>query len=500
MNFTIKPIYLIITLGGLMLLYLYSLWGRMPDIDDAWIGEHAYWQALLGHARSNLMTGITMQEDFLLVHHKLLTLQGAAFIKMFGFSLYTLKSISLLYFAIFITVFYLYTVRFKKIFDNSDFLIASILLISFPWVFKYSFHFRPEIMVMTYTFISFILLEKVVKNSHAGLYAVIAGLLSGLAAATHLNGIIAMGAGLLFLVVRGGKLPAVVFAAGALAGFSVYFYDFSPEHGFSYWWYQFSESPALDQPAHVHILLQPFMNLLNEHMRFFHDPKIAIFSIFTVVTLVGGSKYLYKKHPDLVWYTLLLVLLTAMISVFKTRKYILIYFPFLVIMLTLTIRGFIDNKDMMWHWLRDAVYRNYRRAILLLAVIYLAAGIFYNGRMALQKFSRNDYRELTSRYLPGDQSEKRIIAPMTFIFNEIPYYKSIQGQDSYTEMQETDAGITGEGFLQKASTFDTDHIILTPYFIKKLGLEGLTTGKSFGSYRVVDKNDNYLILTRIKDR
>ncbi|RLD48145.1 MAG: hypothetical protein DRI88_04135, partial [Bacteroidetes bacterium] len=134
-----KNKFLIPVLVFLVLFFVYSLWRRVPDIDDAWIGIDAYTLAKDGYAHTELMKGINQQEDLFVVHHKLLNLQGALFIKVFGFSLYTLKSVSLLYALIFIILFYFYTRRWKKLFNKDDLLFAFILLLSFPWFFKYSF-------------------------------------------------------------------------------------------------------------------------------------------------------------------------------------------------------------------------------------------------------------------------------------------------------------------------------------------------------------------------
>ena len=44
----------------LVALYLFGLQGRMPDIDDGWIGELVYWKVQDGQVRSELMRGITL--------------------------------------------------------------------------------------------------------------------------------------------------------------------------------------------------------------------------------------------------------------------------------------------------------------------------------------------------------------------------------------------------------------------------------------------------------
>ncbi len=53
----VKTIKILLILIGL--LFVFSLWNRMPDIDDAWIGEHAYWLSRNGYVKSDLMYGVT---------------------------------------------------------------------------------------------------------------------------------------------------------------------------------------------------------------------------------------------------------------------------------------------------------------------------------------------------------------------------------------------------------------------------------------------------------
>ena len=83
--------YLQFFLGSTILLFIYSLIHRIPDVDDGWIGDLAYFQAKLGYAKSELMRGITMLEIRHVCHHKFLTIQGGWFVNLFGWSLYTLK-------------------------------------------------------------------------------------------------------------------------------------------------------------------------------------------------------------------------------------------------------------------------------------------------------------------------------------------------------------------------------------------------------------------------
>ena len=295
-----------------LVIFLYSLWGRIPDIDDAWIGVDAYTLAVDGHVHTELMRGINNQEELFVVHHKLLNLQGAFFIRLFGFSLYTLKAISLLYFLVFICLFYLYTVRWKLFFNKDDLLFSFILIIAFPWIFKYSFLYRPEIMMMTYGFVGYILLEKYLEPSGNRIWQLfLAGIFFGLTMATHLNGLILVTSAF-FLLLWNRKFFAIpVYGFGVLLAFMIYFYDFTGLSYFELWRHQFFDAPYLDSMGIGPSWLKPVFNLLNEHMRYFHNLKIIVFSVFMFFTLITGFRFLYDNYTNLTRFAILVVIITG---------------------------------------------------------------------------------------------------------------------------------------------------------------------------------------------
>ena len=203
----IKTVILVkLALLAVALLYLYSLWHREPDVDDAWIGEHAYWLAEKGYVKSELMHGITNQQERNIVHHKLFTLNGALFITLFGFSLWTLKSVSLMWLVIFTIVFFI-TIRRKE--GSPAAWFAMLLMAVNAFIFQYSFVYRPEIMVMTLGFISWLLLDQYLQNRSSPAL-IFSGLFAGLAAAAHLNGLIFIMAGGLLLVWNRKLFPAII--------------------------------------------------------------------------------------------------------------------------------------------------------------------------------------------------------------------------------------------------------------------------------------------------
>jgi hypothetical protein len=488
-----RKIAAIVLLVLLTALYIFSLPGRTPDIDDAWIGEHAYWLAHTGKVKSELMRGITQQEDYLIVHHKLLTLHGALFIKVFGFSLYSLKSLSLSYFILFLVIFFLYTVRIKKIFSFFDWIVAMILLITFPWIFKYSFLYRPEMMLMTFGFLSFILIERHPFFPRAGIwFPILSGMASGLAVVTHLNGLVVAGAGFVYLLFNKDWRSLVYYSLGTMVILPVYFYDFNTNYGWSYWVYQMTESPALDSVPDAPLVLQPFLNLFEEHRRYFHNPKIIVFTIFIYTTISVKLKYLWRNHRSVVLYTALYMVLLGLIGIHKSRQYILMFFPLLLMLTTISLKALAVDVAVK----SSKLFSVKIITVIIIGALFIGVSSYYNIRLSTEKFHAAENRTLSEKYFNPPYDTCNIIAPMTFIFDEIEHYNRIQGEVCYTELQKTDPSIFGEGFLLKAAVFDIDHILLTPYYSDLLGTASWKVDEVHAGYLVLSNRQGSMILTR----
>lgn len=468
-------------------LYVYGLWARDADIDDAWIGEHAYWLAEEGFVKSELMRGIVNSEEYLIIHHKLLTLHGALFIKLFGFSVYSLKFVSLLYFFVFLLLFYKYTVNWKGLFSKSDFLFSLIILISFPWIFKFSFIFRPETMLMTFGFISFMLLEQVVQTENKHYFkSLLAGLMGGLSIATHLNGIIVFGTGFIILLLYKKFKETIPFVAAGIVGLSLYFYDFTRDYNFAYWLSQFSANPAMDGAIIKGLLWLPISNFLNEYLRYFLNPTIFVFTFFSVLSLLVGAKFLYKKHRFLFIYTLVSILLMATLIFHKYQQYILIFLPLVVIIMVIVWKEMSNGKITF----KSPFINKIIKPLFIVAfVCYVCVSIFANIELAVKKFSIDKNRNIAKTYISEDPSKLNIIAPMAFIFNEIEFFNRIHGEICYVEFQKTDPTVSGNGFFKKARSFDISYIILTPFYRNLLGLKHMNGISNTHGYKVLQDGD-----------
>jgi hypothetical protein len=480
-------------LGTLVILYLIafiiSTINRSINIDDAWLGEYAYWQAKLGYVKSELMRGITMEEIRLICHHKFLTLQGALFINLFGFSLYSLKVISLIYFIIFLLAFYFFT--FKKIFSPGWLYLTLLLIISNALIFDFAFVFRPEIPIMTLGFLVYILLDHVLKsNKNSIILTVSGGLLAGLCVSTHLNGIVFIIAGFLLLIFNKKYLLSFIFAFSTLPTIAIYFYDFTSQYNIEFWMYQIQQSPSIDKASNLPVGLSQLYNLMNEHLRYFHSPIEITFSLLFIITCILAFKHL-KTQRNLVLYTLVLMISLGLIAIHKTPKYSIIYLPYLVILMVSSFR-FLFEKHRSENTKNSG---NNLYLISLLIIVYLLTNTIYNIKTSIVKFHVSENRQLITKYILEKTDSCRIVAPMSIIFNEINNFKSIQSDLCYSEMQKSNKLIYKQGFLDLTKKYEADYIILSEMDIKKFGLNDFA-GSDFNSngFDLIVKTDKLMIL------
>lgn len=478
-----------------IILYIYSLWGRIPDVDGAWIGENAYWLAKLGYAKSELMRGITSQDSLTIIHHKLFNLLGALLIKLFGFSTYTLKSISLFFYIALIFLSYQYSVISTSLLSKKDWILFLLLMFYFPWAFKFSFVYRPEIMITTLGFAAFILLEKTINDKDKRFApAWFAGILIGLAIATHLNGLVFAASGLFLLIWNRKYAKLLPYSVGVLMASSIYFYDYFQPGYFSFWYYQFFNSPTVTSVHEYPLLLEPLLNLFSEHLRYFHDMEIIVFTLFMLFNLTISFRFLYRKHKILTQFTILMFVFTAIITIHDTRKYILMNLPFILLSTVLAMKALREREFSYFYF--NLQQKTVYRISFSLMILYLAVSLGYNIRYSVKKFSPNQNREISLRYSGTNTKEMNIVAPMTFIFNEIEQYNRIQGEVCYTEFLKADSTLTGIKFLEKAESFNNELLIVTPYYQKLLGINGYLKDKNYGDFTVIDKNEKFVVLKK----
>lgn len=473
----------------LFLLYLFSLYNRVPDVDDAWIGEHAYWFSEKGYVKSELMHGITLQHVRHIVHHKFFTLNGYLAIKAFGFSLYSLKTVSLAWSLIFSFIFFHYLL---KKFGRETAWTGILLLWINAFIFQYSFVYRPEIVVMTLGFVSFICVERYLEKPNKWLI-LIAGVTAGLAATTHLNGLIFIGAGSLVLLWKKKPLAGIGLVICSLAGFSLYFYDFTPEYGAEFWLYQIKGSPALHKSTVIPSSIAYFLKILREHLRFFHSPKEVAMSILLIFSVIVSFKYLKNKTIYL-HYLILLIILLSIITAHTTTKYLILHIPYIMIAILIAfnaaVNGTLSGKVLKMN------AKQQTKAFYILMMIFILVHLTFNVIISTQKFEPATYAEITEKYFSKDTGHTKVIAPMVFVFNELPKYERIHSDLSILDLQ-PDKKISNQKFIKLIDSLKIDGMILTDEYLEKFGINvtGVTNLREHG-FNIVGNETGLTIIKK----
>ncbi len=482
----------IILLGGIIVLYIYSLVGRSPHVDDAWLGDHAYWLAKTGVAKSELMHGITMQEEKIVVHHKLHAYLGAAMISAFGFSLTTLKSISLISFLTFLLIFYGYS--YRKILAPKEFFAAISILFANALIFNLSYVYRPEILVMTFGFVSYIFLQKFLKSKSQKYPLILAGLFAGLAVSTHLNGLIFATAGFALLVWNRRFVAGIIFGIATLPTIGIYFLDMLSKADFELWYHQISNSPSVEILDQQSTMGQFFFRIADEQMRFLHSPVEISFTLLFLLVFIPVFRQ-FKNHKNLLRYTLLLVISLMVISVHKTSKYLILYMPYFVLIIALAL-GYITKPGSSFTSIPKYINRqNFKNIVFIVVAGYFLVQTIFNIHLAIEKFDTRYTREIVARYISTQTDSLNIIAPMTSIFNEIEHFNRIQGELCYNELKKSDPTIYKTGFLKKAEEFDIDYIILSKFFVSHFGIDQMDDQEILvANFQLLYKSDDMVIL------
>ena len=464
-----------------LLLLLASTYHRAIHTDDAWIGEFVYWANHDGYVRSELFRGLLHSEVYQEVYHKLFVWHFVLAVKWLGWSIYVLKSISLLYLVGVLGLSWYY-LKYLPVANRPQ--AASLyfaLLLTSSLVAEYSFIYRPELMLMFLGFCSWLLLRRALLTGAAGAAAA-AGLLAGLAALTHLNGLIFIMAGGLLLLWRRRWVGAVVFGIVATIVFAGYGIDMVQHHSWELFREQMFMHPAIDNGSHG--IGGRILYLLKEHQRFFHSPKEIVLTLL----LLLAAYVLYRQRPrtaefsNLLAYCVLLVLSLDLIVQGKTSKYLLLYLPYMLLLVVVAFDQLAQLPNPRLHLVARG-----------LLGLYVVANVAYT----LLLFPENRPQQAENEQL-GHRLHSylgsRIIAPVNFIFPNISHFQ-IQGA-TYYFMRADETRRQGQSF-DLFATAASEHIpliILDQEALKELQLsKPNTVGQAFGAYHFAFQDSDHYV-------
>jgi hypothetical protein len=469
-----------------VILLLISFFRLTINGDEGIIAEHSYWFARLKFVKSEMFDGMGLGWEIRQYHfHKLFVYLGALVIEVFGVSLYAMRSISL--FFLIVSVIFLY--KYSKANSTGQhweiFCMSTLVFIANYTIIEFGIIFRPETMVMTLGFISFYLIQQGIKNSRFVFYA-ISALFAGLAAFTHLNGVCFIFAGFLLLLINRKYLAAILFGTIATLTSLLYFIDILSVKELSAFWTQFSNDPNLDNSD----LLNPFIKLINEQLRLFWNLNMSLFTILTAFSLIVNFRMLRKNHGNLLLYLLFLVVGLALFSHGKTLKYGLLYFPFMSLIVGLSLPEIVKSS-----WVRKLSFS-------LLLFLFLMVNLYSETRSIITSKSTVARNELKSSFMPGKQVN--VLGSENFFFNQIEnYHLHIRMAFSlYYEkyVKRTPSEQDFYTFAEKGNNYYiiADKLEDTDEFLKIIRFDQLMEGDKVFNYRVIRKVDGFAILEHLK--
>ncbi|MDP7158047.1 MAG: hypothetical protein QF922_07490, partial [SAR324 cluster bacterium] len=296
---------------------LATLIERRENYDDAWFGELAYFLATEGVIRSDLFADMLGWEEQVLMTHKLLVVLTALWIKIWGFSLWTVKTVALPFLALQVFLFYRYC--------RQSWMLCALLYLTCGVIVRYTFVSRPEIAMAALGFLSWQNLQQFRENGGIR-WLLLAGVSAGATALFHLQGAVFMSAGAVWLLWARQFRGAAIYSAVAFATFLLYFTDVVYYDAWDAYFFQIANDPATTA---LRSFSEKLFNLAE-------IPKIMVHSGGeTPPTLVMlGCLFLRWKSKlhasDLEKYLLVLALCFAVLANRMVHEYLILFVPFMI--------------------------------------------------------------------------------------------------------------------------------------------------------------------------
>jgi hypothetical protein len=387
-----------------------------PRTDDEYLGEQVYWLLHDGKVRSNLGYGHLGYHIYQSIFHKLFVYSGYISCSIFGWSLYSLHLVSIVCMLLFLLIFYRYCIRNYPAEDRYKFFLILFLLLFNQDLLYAAANFRPEIMIMALGFGSYSLLQKFLKN-RGKMPFIFSAICAGLCMFAHLNGLIFIAAGCVVLWFDKRRIAALLYALIATIAFLPYFADVVYHADLACFWRQFTHDPVLHAPtAHWYT---PFVHFLDEQTRFLFTEKQIVLTATLVLSLLFSFKKLKQKHGTLLLYTLVLVVTLAIICPSKSTKYMVLYLPFLYIIL---VEG--------WMMIERGEVRKRIYPLRILILAGLAISLFYSGKQITANIKNLTSAGLIAEHetiaakIPGIK-DCYVIAPRIMVFNLLGRFRTL---------------------------------------------------------------------------
>ena len=430
--------------------FLASLFNRYIYIDDAWFGEQAYWFSKLGYVKTSSIIDFYGWDERLFVYHKLNIIIGAALIKVFGWSPEPLRAFTLLVFLVFLFAAFQGLKSKESEWNRIDDKLLFFFLIVNPLTLLFAFTFRPEILVMSLGFFSFLLLN----GKETNLKVLLSAALAGIALLVHLNGVMFIVAGFGLLLLRKKLKSALLFGFTTALVASFYFYDLWQPGHFETFLFQIRHWPDnittnYQSDGWADRILAVLIKLANEHQRFFWSPDVWGLSAVFVFALISKGKTLWKKHKDLLIYLLFADIGLNVLGSQIAEVYMLLLLPFMAF---IAASFFTELKKA-----GKPVLQSIGIFLILFQITSAAVGLneTFGRRENTVAISAKTLAEF-----PGNN--EKVLVPYRFVFNQLPEKQLVSYKTMEYQQEEHGQKFTKDEFLKLAVQLGIRYLIVSP--------------------------------------
>ncbi len=432
-----------------LILFAINIPGLYIDIDEPWVGEPAYYLAETGVVKAETFQDYLRSDEKILLYHKAFVWAGAFFIKVFGFSLYSLRLVS---FLSALLLGYLLFSFCRKYYNATIFRLTLIILLFCPLIFRNSVLYRPEMMLCAFGFLSFFFLYQFLQNKNQ-LYLILSAFIAGFSPLIHLNGIIFIGAGAILLLYEKRWRHFIIYSVLASIVASFYFYEIiGNTELFNLQFIQSSSNSVGNFEWYM-----PFKNLAGEHKRLFRKPEIIGITILFILSAFYWIKNRPKERKHLLIYTFCLIILMGVINHNKTTKYAILLFPYFALMIAEYIHTVITQKIKVNGFIQKPF-------IVILSILVLFD--FYTSFKLILTGKENwvGTHQTVASHIPKDS---KLLAPMKFIYNEIDNYNIVGFLPAKIILDERDKDFNAENSCLIGLEYDVDYIIIDNRYKKE---------------------------------
>lgn len=425
----------LLVVGALLALSCYH---RAIHFDDAWFAEQAYWLIHDGRVRSELFRGYNGWEKQIYVFHKLFIYTEAALMRLVGVSLESCRLLSLLCGVGTGALIWHYCRRYSR---EAQWL-SLLLYFGCGVLIRYFAINRPEIMYTLLGLASYLLLDREAGKRRM---PALAGLLAGMAALTHLNGVIYLAAGGLWLLMHKEWKNSLVFGIAGGITLSLYGLDALVNGEFAILIGQFLQDPATQS----NLLWTEKLRVMLDYQRlFFHSHREVPLTVLalvcglflrTQVSLLKGGVRLYLG---------LLIVAFLLLTKSNFDFYYILFVPWLVLLVAEAATQPLADRP-RWQ----------RRTGRVALAGYSVMSLMVLGQVLAENRSTPytpDYNAELASHMPLRHT--LVIAPLSFFFGQMENYQ-IRGLAAYHLREKRQGKIPLARFFAEAHGKGVEYII-----------------------------------------